>query len=391
MTAALTHNPLPEFLYPGEMIHTVTQDMCDNLLVWAVEKHRASDIVFSPADPIWMQVDGHWTCCTDLPLTKGEVSELVNGFSGQPHQAGNVQTGKSIDFAYSIRVSRGLMQRFRVNVTNSNKGPYIVMRSLPTRIPLVEDLFLEEEILRNLYPNCGLVIVSGVMGSGKSTLLAGAIHTAIRTLGRQILTLEQPIEFDFSNISHQERTAPITQSGVGQHVESWEAGVRSMTRRKGEIVMVGEARDPETLESMFWAVEQGVTAYSTVHAQDVPQTVTRIVNAFPEEERPAKASILKANSRLLIHQRLVPRIGRTQEEISRGVPGRIALREFLVFTEDIRRRLYRVSYADLIPTIREMVSLKGQSLLQDATKKHRQEMISDESFEAIRDEQEASK
>lgn len=376
------------FRYPGEIVHTVTKDMCDKLLVWAVDTHGVSDVIFSADDPVWIQVDGVWRPCSDLPLTKGEIDELVNGFSGQSQQSGNVQTGQSIDFAYSIRVRRGVMQRFRVNATNSNKGAYIVMRALPQKLPLLADIGLEEAILRNLYPPSGLIIVSGVMGSGKSTLLAGAIHTAIRTLGRQILTLEQPIEFDFSQIPYTERTAPITQSGVGQHVESWAAGVRSMTRRKGEIVMVGEARDRETLESMISTVEQGVTAYSTVHAQDVPQTVTRIVNVFPEEERPAVSSILKANLRLLIHQRLVPRTGRAEEDIARGVPGRVALREYLAFTEDIRRRLYTVSYADLIPEIRAMVSKHGQSLLRDAEKKFKQGWISAETYEAIRDEQE---
>jgi Tfp pilus assembly pilus retraction ATPase PilT len=373
------------------MAHSVNREMCDNLLLWAVGRHNVSDIVFSAEDPAWIQKDGVWHVCSDLPFTRAECDDFVNSFTGQAHQAGHVRAGNSIDFAYSIHVDRGLMQRFRVNVTNSNKGAYIVMRALPTKLPVLEDLGLEPGILANLYPPSGLVIVSGVMGSGKSTILAGVIHTAILHLGRQILTLEHPIEFDFSSIPYGKRSAPITQSGIGQHVESWAEGVRSMTRRKGEIVMVGEARDKETLEAMMSAVEQGVTAYSTVHAQDVPQTFTKIVNCFPEEERPAVASVLKANLRLLLHQRLVERINRTDEEKRRGVPGRVALREFLVFDEPIRRRLYQVSYAELIPFLREMVGRRGQSLLQDAEKKFRRGQISDETFEAVRHEQEVNK
>ena len=380
----------PDAMYPGEMAHTVTQEMCDKLLLWAVNQHRVSDIVFSAEDPVWIQKDGVWSVCSGLTLTKSEVDDLVNGFSGTSHQSGNIQTGKSIDLAYSIRLNRGASQRFRVNVTNTNKGAYIVMRALPTVLPLLEDFGLEAGIVRNLYPSCGLIIVSGVMGSGKSTLLAGVIHTAILKLSRQVLTLEQPIEFDFSNIPYQHRSAPIAQSGIEQHVESWIAGVRTMTRRKGEIVMVGEARDRETLEAMISTVEQGVTAYSTVHAQDVPQTVTRIVNAFAEHERPSMASVLKANLRLLIHQRLVERINRTDAEIAGGVPGRIALREFLPFTEAIRRRLYRVRYDELIPEIRQMVGREGQSLLQDAERKFWAKMISEETYEAVKHEQEVA-
>ncbi|MDR0465847.1 MAG: Flp pilus assembly complex ATPase component TadA [Deltaproteobacteria bacterium] len=377
-------------IYPGEMAHTVTKAMIDDLLKWTVQQHRASDIVLSAEDPIWMQVDGIWRLCSALALTQGELNTLVGDFAGGAHQSGKVQTGESIDFAYAVRLDRKMWQRFRVNVTNSNKGAYIVMRALPLVIPQIADLRLEADIVRHIYPSCGLVILSGVMGSGKSTFLAGVVHTAILTLGRQVLTLEHPIEFDFSEIPFSQRSAPITQSGIGQHVESWTSGVRTMTRRKGEIVMVGEARDQETLKAMISTVEQGVTAYSTVHAQDVPQTVTRIINAFNNDERPSMTAALKANLRLIVHQRLVARTGRTQSDIAAGVPGRIALREFLPFTESIRRRLYQTPFADLLPAIRDMVSAEGQSLLQDAERKHKAGMIAEETYLAVRHEQEVA-
>jgi Tfp pilus assembly pilus retraction ATPase PilT len=390
--AAALGSDAANVVYPGEFIHKVTKEMADRLMLWAVDEHRVSDVVYSPDDPVWIHVDGVWRTCTTTSLLKAEVEELANEFSAQPQMAGRVQGMETVDFAYFIRRGRGEFQRFRVNVTNSNKGPYIVMRALPTKLPELSDLDLEPGIVEALYPPSGLVIVSGVMGSGKSTLLAGAIHTAIREKGRQILTLEEPIEFDFSSIHHSRRSAPITQSGIGQHVRSWTEGVRTMTRRKGEITMVGEARDRETLESMISSVEQGVTAYSTVHAQDVPQTFTRIVNAFPEEERPSAASILLANLRLVIHQRLVERINRTEAERLAGVPGRIALREFLAFDEGIRMALYKVPYQGLIPAIREMVTLRGQSLLEDAKRKLESDppSISRLTYEAIRHEQEVS-
>lgn len=186
-----------------------------------------------------------------------------------------------------------------------------------------------------------------------------------------------------------ERVAPITQSAIHIDVEDWPAGVRTMTRRKGEIVMVGECRDEETLGAMLSTVEQGVTAYTTVHAQDVPQTITRMVNAFPEEKRASVASILKANLRLIIHQRLVPRL-RTPEQVKAGVSGRIALREFLPFTEDLRRALYKVPYEGLVPALRALVTEQGQSLLTDAAAKHKQGLVADETYEAVRHEQETA-
>ncbi|MBO4368498.1 MAG: Flp pilus assembly complex ATPase component TadA, partial [Desulfovibrio sp.] len=270
------------FLYPGPLRHIVTLPMIDRFLLWAVDM-GASDIVFLADDPPWVQVDGIWhAVSSSFTVSQGETQLLTNLFSGQDHKAGNVQRGMSADFAYSLRIpdQRGQKQRFRVNVTASHSGHYIVMRVLPRKLPELGDLDLPHDLLPNLYPSNGIVIISGVMGSGKSTFLAALLHSAIRTkssggleIGRQILTLEQPIEFDFAALPYGIRSAPIAQSEVERHVQSWADGVRSMTRRKGEIVMVGEARDRETLRSMLQIVEQGVTCYATIHAQDVPQTV----------------------------------------------------------------------------------------------------------------------
>ena len=119
---------------------------------------------------------------------------------------------------------------------------------------------------------------------------------------------------------------------------------------------------------------------------DVPQTITRIVNVFGEEEKGGISATLKASLRLIIHQRLVPRI-RSEADIVNGVSGRIALREYLVFTEAVRRELYKVSFDQLIPTIREYVDTKGLSLVADARMKHAEGLISDETIEYIEHEQ----
>ena len=324
-----------------------------------------------------------------------------------------------------------------MNVTSSNCGHYIVLRTLPKSLPRLEDLALEKEIEEHIYPENGIVLVSGVMGSGKSTLLAAILHSAIltkayggRNIGRQILTLEQPIEFDFSDIPHTARSAPVAQSEIFRHVDSWATGVRSMTRRKGEIVMVGEARDRETLQAMLSICEQGVTCYATVHAKDVPQTLTRIINTFPEEERAAVSQVLKANLRMVIHQRLVPMVrtvkgGHSEEGLAKKEAlcwqenlrkdntkraslsassdtrkeqtgekpvqrpfSRVALREFLVFDEPLRQKLLETPLADLVSVVREAVREKGQSLVGDARQKYAVGRIDACTYAAIRDDQE---
>ncbi|MBO4336256.1 MAG: Flp pilus assembly complex ATPase component TadA, partial [Desulfovibrio sp.] len=185
---------------------------------------------------------------------------------------------------------------------------------------------------------------------------------------------------DFGLIPHAQRSAPIAQSEIPGHVLDWAGGVRSMTRRKGEIVMVGEARDRETLRAMLQIVEQGVTCYATVHAKDVSQTITRIIHSFPEEERAEVASVLKANLRVIIHQRLVPRADGA---------GRLALREYLVFDEAIRLALYETPYAELIAKVRSLVLAKGHSLFADARAKFEAGHISREVLAGICDQERA--
>lgn len=372
--------------FPEPIMHEITATQLERLLLWCVAS-RASDIVFCPGDPVWLQRDGVWLPVTDTALTDAETQIIVNESSGQANRAGLVKTGRSLDYAYAIRIpgQRVLRQRFRVNATSSNKGLYVVMRVLPRAIPRLEDmegLTLAQK--RALFPGAGLVVVSGVMGSGKSTLLAAILHEAAHSAGRQILTLEDPVEFDFSSLPLSERRAPVTQSAVHIDVEDWLSGVRTLTRRKGEIVMVGECRDRETIRALLTTVEQGVTAYTTVHAQDVPQTITRMVNAFPEEERLSVSAVLAANVRVLIHQRLVPRL-QTAATRAAGLPGRVALREILVLDDAMREHLGSLRHEQLLPELARMVREHGQSLAADARAKHRAGIISRETLASVCD------
>lgn len=381
-TLADTHTPSPRF--PEPLVHELAFDQLERLLLWCVDQ-RASDIVFCPNDPVWMQVDGVWHMITDSVLNDAETQMVVNETSGQSNRAGLVKTGRSIDYACALRIpgQKILRQRFRVNATSSVKGVYVVMRVLPRLLPRLEDMEgLDEGFKRALFPESGLVVVSGVMGSGKSTLLAAILHEAIksRAVGRQILTLEDPLEFDFSTIDAHDRVAPVTQSTVHVDVEDWPSGVRTLTRRKGEIVMVGECRDRETVAALLSTVEQGVTAYTTVHARDVPQTLTRMINAFPEEERSSMAAVLLANACVLVHQRLVRRDPKAVRE---GVPGRVALREILVLDEGHRRELQRLPLSRLPEAMRALVDAEGQSLLADARAKFALGVIPEEVLSAI--------
>ena len=194
--------------------------------------------------------------------------------------------------------------------------------------PALEDLHVEQRILDHAMPSSGLVLVTGVMGSGKSTLLAAILRRIIETGGRNVSTYEAPIEFDFDAVPSP--GGPVSQSTIPEHLKSFLTATRNSTRTAPDVVLIGESRDPDTLRGMMESAEIGVAAYSTVHTRSVPETLSRIINVFPFAERTQITATLLSCLRLVISQRLLPLPDNS---------GRIALREYLAFTPDIRETL----------------------------------------------------
>ena len=184
--------------------------------------------------------------------------------------------------------------------------------------PVLEDLQVEPGILEHAFPSNGLVLVTGVMGSGKSTLLAAILRHIIEQGGRNVITYEAPIEFDFTTIPN--AGGPVSQSAIPDHLQSFLKATRNSTRAAPDVVLIGESRDPETLRGMIESAEIGVAAYSTVHTRSVPETLSRIINVFPVEERLQVSATLLSCLRLVVSQRLLP--------LPDG-KGRTALREYL--------------------------------------------------------------
>ena len=227
----------------------------------------------------------------------------------------------------------------------------MVFRSIPSEPPKLADMDVEPGILEYAFPSNGLVLVTGVMGSGKSTLLAALFREVIEKGGRNVITYESPIEFDFDAIPHP--GGPVTQSTIPEHLESFLTATRNSTRTAPDVVLIGESRDPETLRGMIESAEIGVAAYSTVHTRSVPETLSRIINVFPTEERLQVTATLLSSLRLIISQRLLPRA---------DGEGRIALREYLAFTPEIRERLLDTKPEKLIQTCEELLPLHGQRI-----------------------------
>ncbi len=223
--------------------------------------------------------------------------------------------------------------------------------------PSLDSLDVEQEIIDHAIPQNGLVLITGVMGSGKSTLLAAILRKIIETGGRHVATYEAPIEFDLDAVPNP--GCPVSQSAIPEHLKSFLTATRNSTRTAPDVVLIGESRDPDTLRGMMESAEIGVAAYSTVHTRSVPETISRIINVFPFAERLQITATLLSSLRLVVSQRLVPMMDGT---------GRIALREFLAFTPEIRETLLDTPLERLIQNTELLLMEHGQ-LMQDAAEK----------------------
>lgn len=327
------------------------------LLLWGAEQGM-SDMLLRSGGPAWMRLHGCWRPATQRAITADELLAALEKITKNNSASAMIKSGKDYDFAHQIEEARGIRRRFRGNGTpiadGYATGVRLVFRSIPSLPPALADLHVETGILDHAFPSNGLVLITGVMGSGKSTLLAALFREIIEKGGRNVITYESPIEFDFDAI---EPGGPVTQSTIPEHLESFLTATRNSTRTAPDVVLIGESRDPETLRGMIESAEIGVAAYSTVHTRSVPETLSRIINVFSIEERLQVTATLLASLRLIISQRLLP--------LADG-DGRIALREYLAFTPEIREHLLDAKPERLIQTCEELLSLHGQRIQEAA-------------------------
>ena len=166
----------------------------------------------------------------------------------------------------------------------------------------------------------------------------------------------------------------MSQSSVPEHLKSFLAATRNSTRTAPDVVLIGESRDPETLRGMIESAEIGVTAYSTVHTRSVPETLTRIINVFPYAERLQITATLLASLRLVVSQRLLPRA---------DGEGRVAVREFLPFTPEVREVLLDTPTERLVPACEELLPAHGQRMQEAALSLHEKGIIDGNALTAI--------
>jgi defect-in-organelle-trafficking protein DotB len=217
------------------------------------------------------------------------------------------------------------------------------------------------------------VYVTGATGSGKSTLLASIIREIVEDskCNRKVLTYEAPIEFVYDSIK--KPTAVVSQSEIPRNLASFADGVRNALRRKPRLILVGESRDTETISAVIEAALTGHPVYTTLHTTGVPETIRRLVGSFPAEERGGRTIDIIETLRLIVCQKLVPTVDGKQ----------VALREFLVFSEEVRDILLESDPDKVTSVTRRLMNERGQSMLIDAQKKFSDGIISEREFKVI--------
>jgi defect-in-organelle-trafficking protein DotB len=342
-------------------------EVVDDLILWFVLQ-RASDITIQSDRQTYIEVDGKLFPVTRRSIDSADISSFVTKMYGLDAMAA-LTAGKDLDLSYEIRVDRNTRFRFRVNITaimsKGRDAVSITMRVLPNVPPRMADLGIEQELVDAWAPRQGLVFITGPTGSGKTTLLAAGTRMLIeRPQGAgKMLTYEAPIEYVYDQIVGPHSI--IAQTEIPRNLPNFAAGVRNALRRKPNIILVGEARDRETVSAAIEAGQTGHLVYSTTHTVGVAATVRRLVSVFETGERLERAYALMETTRLIVTQALVPRVG----------GGRIALREFLVFDEHVRDLLLNTPLENWTSETQNILEKHGRTMQKSANMAYQEGLI----------------
>lgn len=258
---------------------------------------KASDVHFNPGNAPLMRKNGKLIPLAEQMLHPDDTIKMTKELLNKEQFEQLVHSGE-VDLAYALS---GVC-RFRINIYKQRKYVNLAFRILSSQIPTLDSLNLPPIVREMATKQQGLVIVTGPTGSGKSTTLASIIDHINETQLKHIITLEDPIEY-----LHKSRKSLIAQREIGADTETFASGLRAALRQDPDVILVGEMRDLETIQTAITAAETGHLVFATLHTPDAPQTVDRIIDVFPTSQqrqiRVQLASVLIA----VLSQRLIPR------------------------------------------------------------------------------------
>ena len=288
----------------------------------ALVKLEGSDLHMKVGKPPMVRIKNELRPLSRGPIEKAEMVNLLVPMLDDRARRIFADEGGA-DFAYSCDVD-GVMWRFRVNLLQQNQCMGLVARRVNNKIPDFNGLFLPPSVESLCHYDQGMVLLAGVTGSGKSTTIASMLDFINKRERVHILTLEDPIEFIFS-----EDKALINQREVGFDVKDFKIGMKHAVREDPDIMLVGEMRDEETFMTAIHAAETGHLVFGTIHASSAPSTIGRILDLFPEAMHKAIRSAIAFNMKGIMAQKLL-------RSIKPGV-SRVPTCEIMLFTAMIKK------------------------------------------------------
>ncbi len=301
----------------------------------ALVKLKGSDLHMKVGNAPIIRVDGTLKPLNQPPIETEEMVDLLFPMMNERTREIFDREG-GCDFAHVVDVD-GVDWRFRVNMLQQLGRIGLVARRVNNFIPDFEGLNLPPVIESLCHFDQGMVLLAGVTGSGKSTTIASMLNYVNRHYRKHILTLEDPIEFVFT-----EEKCLINQREVGHDVLDFSIAMKHAVREDPDIILVGEMRDEETFLTAIHAAETGHLVFGTIHASSAPSTVGRILDLFPEEMHGAIRSAMAMNMKAIIAQKLLPSIG----------GGRVPTCEVMTLNPTIKKLILEEEDAKLADAIR---------------------------------------
>jgi len=286
------------------------------MLTFAVE-HGASDIHLAAGEIPAVRIDGEIRRLDLQPLSADDAKRMAYSVMTSKQKT-TYEKHFEIDFSIGLK---GLA-RFRVNVFTQARGVGMVLRQIPTEVLTLEQIKAPKVFQKIASFRKGLVLVTGPTGSGKSTTLAAMIDHINRERQEHILTIEDPIEF-----VHTPQKCVINQREIGSHTLSFNNALRSALREDPDVILVGELRDLETISLALTAAETGHLVFATLHTNSAPETIDRVIDAYPHEQQSQVRTMLSTALMAVITQQLL------KKQSGRG---RVAAHEIMMVSPAIR-------------------------------------------------------
>jgi twitching motility protein PilT len=265
----------------------------------AAVKTRASDVHLKAGQPAKLRLQGMLKSTTGEPFEAEPLEKMILEILS-PDQKNVFAEHGTVDFAYSYDEEN----RFRVNVFRQRGMVSLAARRVNSTVPTFDELHLPSVLEKVADSSEGLVLVVGPTGSGKTTTIAAMLDYITRTRACHIVTIEDPIEYLYRDIK-----AIVSQREVGLDVASFEEALTYLMRQDPDVVLVGEMRDAKTVTAGMRAAETGHLVFGTLHAANASQAIHRLLDLFPQTERPLIRQALSVAVRAVVSQVLVPTLG----------------------------------------------------------------------------------